>query len=116
MPLADLTGRVAGIGEDVGNGDFAGRQSGYVVVRIVDGIILVAEAMLIPAGHESGARGTAEWVRDAGIGETHAGLGETIDVRSGEVFAALETDVGEAKVIGEDHDDVGFARGRRKLG
>ena len=77
-----------------------------VVIRI----LLVAEALLVAAGHERGARGAAERMGDVAAGAKHAAAGEPVEVRRRDVLAAIEAHVGVAMIIGNDQEEIGPRR------
>ena len=59
--------------------------------------------------HEAGARGRTHGAR-AKIREIHAGRGEAVEIGGGDDLAAIEPDIGEAEIVGDDDQDVGFGR------
>ncbi len=93
--LAEILGGVAGPGgEGVG---------GFVAADLL-GVI---------AGHEAGAGGPAAG-GGVHLGEAEAGFGEGVEEGGGD-FGAVAAEVGEAEVVGEDEEDVGFG-GRGGIG
>ena len=68
------------------------------------------EAVLISAGDQRDAGGRADRRIGVRLQKTHAGRGETIDVRRSKVGPAVTGDVGVSEIVGEDEDDVGAAR------
>ena len=77
-------------------------------VDAADGVHAGARPVL--AAHQRRARRLA--VRAAGVaaGEPHPLRRQAVDVRRLVILAAVTGDVGVAEVVGEDEDDVGFAR------
>ncbi len=103
VPLADQAGGVAGGLEPVGEGRLGQRQA-----LAAAGIELVAEAGLVAAGQQPGARRRAIRPGHVAVGEPHAGGGQRVEVRRGDVLAAVEAHVGIAHVVADDEQDVGF--------
>ena len=68
----------------------------------------MAEALLVAAGQQAGARRAAVRARDVALRAADAVLGDRVDVRRRDVLAAVDADVGVAEVVGQDDDDVGF--------
>ena len=103
VPLADQGGAVPGGLEAVGQG-FLGE--GQALLGAVAWIELVAEAGLVFAGEQSGAGGGAVGAADIAAGAAGAGFGQSIEMRGGDVGAAMEADIGVAHVVADDDDDV----------
>ncbi|MDB6058477.1 MAG: hypothetical protein JWO95_2321, partial [Verrucomicrobiales bacterium] len=101
-PFATLRRDVAGLFEDDGHHRFVGGLE--EVAGVVAGH---AGAKSVAASHEQRARWTAQ---GSGIGmvEAQAGFGEGVEVGRLEVVGAVATDVADAKIVGEDEDDVWF--------
>jgi hypothetical protein len=72
---------------------------------------LNADAIGIATSEEGGAGSGADRLSDVKAGKTAAFAGEAIEVRGFDVFGAKGGDVGIAKVISEDQDDVWRAIG-----
>ena len=76
----------------------------------------MAEAGLVAAGKEAGARWAAVGRGYVAAGAADAGGSKGVDVGCGNVLAAVDADVGVAEVVGEDDEDVGsrhvLGRGR----
>jgi hypothetical protein len=66
----------------------------------------VPKASLIPAGHEAGARGRAERVRNIAAGASNTGTRECIEMRRGHVLAALKPHVGISVIVTNDNQNV----------
>src|SRR4051794_22802752 len=66
-----------------------------------------AYPVLITTGDESGAGCGADGGVGVGLEELDAARGDAIDVWRVEIGASVTRDVGIAKIVGEDEDDVG---------
>src|SRR5262249_34899662 len=104
VPLTDETGDVPGGLESIGDSGLAERQA---AVPPRSGVELVAEPLLVAAGHQPGARRRAIRPGDVAAGEPDAGFRQRVEIRSGNVLAALNTGIGETHVVADDEDDVG---------
>ena len=116
VPLADHPGGIAGGTEDFGHGGGVGQEVAGVGGGLAGagfGIGEGADAGLVgvQAGHEGGPGGAAAG-RVVEGGKTQAAGGEAVDVGRGDL-AAETTEVGVAKVVGQDDEDVGAAFRRR---
>ena len=67
----------------------------------------MAEPLLVAAGHQAGPGGAAIRPADVAAGAADAVLGQRIEVRRGNVLAAVDADVGIAHVVADDDQDVG---------
>src|SRR6185437_5063578 len=82
VPLADHAGVVAGSLQQLGKGHLTARQAeslGQIALRRSI-VVLEAEALLIPASHQPGARGSAHRRRCVAIGKADSLQADTIDV------------------------------------
>ena len=105
MPLAEERGPISGRLEPIGHGRLAQRQSA-VGPGIGAHVDLVAEPLLIAAGQQSGSRRAAVGTGDVAVGESNPGSRQRVDVRRGNVLAAVHADVGVPHVVSDDHHDV----------
>ncbi|MOA06892.1 hypothetical protein D3C78_1265590 [compost metagenome] len=107
--LAELAGGIAVGLERLGDGHIAGLQA-YRNTRHADLGQACTQDRL--AGNEGGASRCAAVLRVV-IGEHHAFLGKTIDVRRrvADHTERIGADVGLANVIAENHQDVRLVRG-----
>ena len=101
VPFADHAGDVAGFFQVVGQRGFCERKS-VNAARV----ILMAKARLLAAGEQACAGRRAVGAGDVAVSEAHARSGEGVEVRGGDVFAAVEADVGIPHVIADDDEDV----------
>jgi hypothetical protein len=69
--------------------------------------------VMVPAGHECGAGGTADCAGDIAVGEPDTGGREGIEVWGGHVFAALNSAISVSHVVGNNENDVGSGVGER---
>ncbi len=69
----------------------------------------------IVAGEQRGARRVAERVLRGGMVEPHAALRERVDVGRLDPLDAVATKL-RSQIVGDDEEDVGFARGRGDRG
>src|SRR5688572_28772586 len=110
MPFADGSRRVAEGFETIGYGFLRQRQAEALTAGWPAAVELVAEAGLITAGHQARARGAAIRAGDVALRESNAGLGQRINVRRGDFLVTLESILAIADIVGEEHNDIGFAR------
>jgi len=70
------------------------------------------------AGHEAASGGGADGGAGVALIELHAFGGEAVEAGGEDLLLAVAAEVGVAKVIGEDEDDVGLglSSGRRQSG
>ena len=108
VPLADHAGGVAALLEVVRQHALVERRAETFLGRSGDaaGVELVAEALLVAPGHETGARRTAHRRGDVALGEARSALGDGVDVRRPRGGAAVGADVAVPEVVGEDDDQV----------
>ena len=106
VPLADDGGLVPGLLEKLREGELG---------AVEDGIRIIVEPVhvRILAGQDDGAAGSADGIGDEGAIETHAFLGDAVDVRRLVQLprVAVGADGLIGMVIGEDEDDVGLLGG-----
>jgi hypothetical protein len=107
VPLADQPRDVPGGAEAVGEGRFRERQTD---LRAGTGVELVAEPRLVAAGEHPGPGRRAVRAGHVAVGEPGAGLRQRVEVRRGDVAAAVDADVGVAHVVADDEDDVRLRR------
>ncbi len=72
------------------------------------GIEFESEALLISAGHQSGARRTARCCGDISVGQPCATVGQSVDVWSRDRLRAIDAGVAIAEVVGQDQHNVGW--------
>ena len=113
VPLADETRGVAEGLEPVGDGLLRELHPAVQVAR--RDVVLVSEAALVAPRHQTGARRRADAAGHVGIGEPDPGRGDGVDVgcerRQVRGRVRLEAEVGVPRVVREEDDDVGRARG-----
>ena len=102
VPFADGAGGVAGGAESIRDGRLGERQAVGGGGGVPFGIILVAEALLITAGQEAGARRAADRIGHVTVGAAEAGSGEAVEVRRGNVAGALKAHVIVAEIVGDN--------------
>ena len=68
----------------------------------------MAEPLLIAAGEQAGAGGTADRAGYVTAGATNAISCQRINVWGQDIFAALTSEVGITQIIGENEQDVWF--------
>lgn len=105
MPFADVGGTIATRFEHVGQRGLLHPE--LVLLRQIDVVEDTEAGWEFPA-HEAHARGHADGRDSVGAGEARALVGEPVEMRCGDVLAAVCTDVGIAHVVGEDNDKVGL--------
>jgi hypothetical protein len=113
VPLADHAGAVAG-GLELLRQRRLGQWQAKLFLRHLARIELMAEASLVTARQQPRARRAAIWPADVAAGETHAVLGERIQMRRGDVLAAVRAHVAPAVVVGDDEQDVGLLGSKRR--
>ena len=122
MPLAGEEGAVAAFLEGFGHGGGLSRKV-VSVFRREDAVVALplrargcpnpirnANAGRVLPAHDGSARGRANLAGRIAIGEAHPRLGKSIDVGSLVKGRALDGEVFDAKVIGENEYDVGFSQ------
>ena len=67
----------------------------------------MAKTGLLSASKQAGAGGGTVGSGDIAISKAGTGCGQSIEVWSRDVFAAMEADVGVPHVIADDHQNVG---------
>ncbi len=110
-PLAEESGRVAGVAEEVSDRPLA-RAQRLDVDPVPAGVAADAHVAHVAAGHEDGARRRADRRARVEVGEAEALGREAVDARRADELLAVGAHVSVAEVVGDDEDDVG-ARGRR---
>lgn len=109
VPFTDMVGAVAG-GFEVGGGE--GRPGGafsfFGAFLSFDGV--ATNLLRVVAAEDGGAGGPAT-CGVVEIGEAEAVLGEGVEVGSFDL-GAIAAEVGVAEIIGEDEEDIGFAKGK----
>ena len=109
VPFADDAGAVAGFLEEFGVGGEGGVHGFDRVFAfgVAEDLIDVGEG----SGEAGGAGGGAEGVRDKGVCESDAFVGEAVHVGSFEEFVAVAAHEGDGLVVGHDEEDVGSGGG-----
>src|SRR6185437_6917386 len=112
VPLAYRAGHVSRGFQDLGDRELVQRHATGLVAAY--GIEFVAEALLVAAGHQAGARRRAHGIRHITVREADTGRCQSIDVGRPGDLASVDPRVAVAEIIRQDHDDVGSAllRGR----
>ena len=108
VPLADERGRVVGL-QGFGDGDFGQWKS--VFIGLADDVFCEARADWVAACEQAGAGGGADAGGRVELCELRAFRRHAIEVRRADGACAIDAEVAIAKIIGEDDDDVGLARG-----
>ena len=112
VPLADDPGGVARGLEPLRENRLGEREADVLVGHEDRARIeLVAEALLIAAGHQRGPRGTAIGAAHVAVGEAHAVLRERVEMGRGNVLTAVGAGVGVSVIVGHDDQDIGFDGG-----
>ena len=122
MPLAGEEGAVAALLEGLGHGGGVSRKVVSVFRREHAVVALPLRAggcpnpigdanagRVLPA-HDGSAGGRANLAGRVAIGEAHPRLGKSIDVGSLVKGGALDGEVVDAKIIGENENDVGLSQ------
>src|SRR5207237_4647567 len=110
VPLADAGGGVTELLEPVGHRRLGERQAEAAPAGPATAVELVAEAGRVAAGQEAGPAGGAVGGGDVAVGESHAVLGDGVDVRRRDVLHdPLEPELAPADVVGQEDDDVRLA-------
>lgn len=81
-----------------------------MILRIIERIVLVAETLLIAAGHQAGTRRAAIGMGNVTLRAAQAFAGKAVEVWCGDVLAALETDIRITMVITDNEKDVRLFR------
>jgi hypothetical protein len=107
MPLANGARGVASLVQELRHRGLAQRQTGHGALGQPRGIVLMSKPMLIPAGEDARASGTAERMRHIAARAADALGSELVEMRRGDVLAPLETHIRVAEIVGDDEEDVG---------
>ena len=107
VPLARHAGRVTLLLEDLGHRHFVRMDTD---ARARPERTVNADAVVVTASEQRGARRGTDRLRDMEVGELAAFLRHSVEVRRGVGFAAERADVRVAEVVAEDDDDVGQTR------
>ena len=122
MPLAGEEGAVAAFPEGFGHGDGLSRkvvsvfwrENAVVALPLRTGgcpnPIRNADAGRVLPAHDGSAGGRANLAGRVAIDEAHPRLGKSIDVGSLVKGGTLDGEVFDAKIIGENENDVGFSQ------
>ncbi len=118
VPLSGEEGRVAGLLQSFGDGDFLESELVLVVrpeqfsilgIQSRDPIADV-EAGRVLSGHDRGTCGRANGMRSVAVREANAARGQSIDIRRFVEGASVDSDIGIAQIIDEDNNEVGRLR------
>ena len=108
VPLAGVTGPIAGFLEQLGDRHFAGSQEDAAVRR---NPVTDAEAVGDPPGQQAGARGGTDRGRRIAVREFDPFCRELVEVRRADLRVGEAAQVAVAEVIAQEDDDVGLLRG-----
>ncbi len=112
VPLANETGHVTRLFQPIRDCLLAQRHAHVrLFLRRRAGVVPMAEALLIPAGHQPRARRTAHRARHVAVRETHPTRRNGVDVRCRNVLTASRAQVRVAQVVRENDNDVRPSRG-----
>ena len=107
-PFTHRAGDVTGGFQDIGNHGLAAGLDDLLALLVVAGH---AGVKTIATGHDGRTGRAAIGAAESPV-ETDAGASECVYVGRFEIIRAVSADVRNAKVIGENEDDVGLACGR----
>jgi len=115
VPFTDVTRRVSARPKHLAHGMLRGRKA-QADESPRSALFAFAEPEGVAPGHDGGPAGHADRVGDVSVGELHAILAETVEVRGGDfgLFASEGLYVSIAQVVGEDEDDVWSFGSRQK--
>lgn len=107
VPFAEDSGAITAVAEQFGESELVGVDAGFGAwsERAVD-----ADAIGVTTGEQGGAGGGADGLGDVETGEPRPFAGETIEMRGANFGGAVATEITPAEVIGEDQNDIGWAR------
>lgn len=114
VPFPDTHGRVILLLQDFGDGDFirietlTRRRKEHTKILFID---MHVDSARITAGHEAGTRRGADGAGRIKVSEPHAFPGHLVKDGRGVLLGSEGPDVGIAKVIAEDDNDVRFPFG-----
>ncbi len=105
-PLADDAGCVAGLFQQLGDGDIRRpqRHAGIASNEAVAGV---------QAGHQDAARGRTDRAAGIVLSKAHSLFGHFIQIRRLDLFLSKTAKVAVAKVVGQDKNYIWFFHGRR---
>jgi len=114
VPLADAIGLVTACFHNVGNGPLFRIETddGVGLMTCLGQVGLKTETAAKAAGQQPGTRWRTDRIADVAPGEAYPVLEDGVNVGRVELLASLYTQVGIAKVIGQNQDDVRLV-GRR---
>src|SRR4029450_12001795 len=107
MPFTKQGRSIAGGLQAISDRCFVHRKACLAMDFQSTDVEFMSESLRIATGHQSGPGGTAIGTGDVRISEPYASRRQGIDIRCGDVFAAVDTDVRISQVVGDDQDDVG---------
>ena len=111
VPLADHHRGVALVLEDFGDGDFVGVNTGLGCFgSVVEG---QAQARRVAAGHQRGARRSAER-RRIEVRKPHAFARQPVDVWGANIGGAVNAEVPPSLVVSKDDDEIRLLAGLRE--
>src|SRR5215207_3922088 len=93
MPFTEQRRPVAGSPQTIRHRDFTERQTYLVMGRGRFGVELMAEPLRVTTRQQSCSGGTTIWTTDVSVGEPDSAFGQRVDVRRGDVLAAVDADV-----------------------
>src|SRR6266542_2102289 len=112
VPLTDHAGGVAKRLHAGGQGGFRQWQTELCFGGLLrPRIELVAEALLVTSRVQPGASRAANRTGNVPAGEPDAVPRDGIDIGSRDIFVALHAELGVPEVVGDNKQDIGFARG-----
>ena len=82
-----------------------------MVVHVIPGVLFVTETLLITSRQQRGAAGAAKRMRHIAIAETKALARQSVQMRRGDVLAALKADIRIALIVRDDDEEVGVVGG-----
>ncbi len=118
MPLTHQARGVAGRFQTIGE-RLLGQGQPLAMPALVEQrrIELMPKPLLVATREQPSPRGAAIGTRDIAIAAPDAVTSQRVDVRCGNLPAAMEADIGVTKVVGQQNHDIrGLGRGRLSNG
>jgi hypothetical protein len=114
VPLADDGAFVANLAQNLCNGLLFKRQAGLGIAGVNGRVSGETEAILIASGEQPGATGTTDWEGDVAVGEFHPVGSEAVEVRSGDIGAAVKANIVVALVVRENNYQIWAVRSTQR--
>src|SRR5688500_6026838 len=106
MPFTNQRRPVTGSPQKIRHRSFPEGQTYFAMGRCRFGVELMAEPLRVTTRQQPCPGGTAIRAADVGVGEANSASGQRVDVRCGDVLAAVDADVRVAHVVADNDNNV----------